>query len=277
MKYLCFRFDVDTHKCIRDGVPNLLKLAKQLDVKFTFFINVGQAVDWFQFLKNTTDKSSRSNIKCLSAITKLGLKDYLIISLFNPIIGINFAEKIKSISQQKHEIGLHGGKNHQTWFNNAKSWSTAKITEEIFWARNTLNNINPREQLIGFASPGWNGSDKINGILHKLGFLYVSDTHTDKPFEKIVRSKGLSKIPTNIAGEPGGVGYLEYCRALKMSDSQILLDFKEKLDTRKKLAVVYDHPYYTGTKEIILLKKMIRLAKDMRISIITMKESLYKL
>ncbi len=277
MKYLCFRFDVDTHKCIRDGVPNLLKLAGYHNIKFTFFINVGRAVDRLQFLKKRINNSQKTDIKCLSSFTKLGLKDYLIISLFNPLIGTSFTEKIKLISKYRHEIGLHGGTNHETWFNNSKFWSTEKIKKELLWAKNMLNNITPEERLTGFASPGWNGSGKINGILNKLGFLYAADTHTDKPFEKIVKSKSLNEIPTNISGEPGGVGYLEHCRALKMSDSQILLDFKEKLDARKKLAVVYDHPYYAGTKEIALLGKMIKLAKKMSISIIMMREMLNRL
>lgn len=37
MNRLVFRFDVDTHKCIRDGVPNLLEISDEMDVPFTFF------------------------------------------------------------------------------------------------------------------------------------------------------------------------------------------------------------------------------------------------
>lgn len=276
MKYLCFRFDVDTHKCIRDGVPNLLTLAKDQHVKFTFFINVGKAIDRWHLLKSSFKKNQKKNIKSLSPITKLGLKDYLIISLLNPFIGMKYANDIKMISKHGHEIGLHGGMNHQTWFNDAKSWSAEKIKKELLWAMNILNHIN-KKPVIGFTSPGWNGSYKINSVLKQLGFLYVSDIHSSKPIEKIIETKGLTKIPTNIAGEPGGVGYLEHCRALKMTDSQILADFKDKLDRRKKLAVIYDHPYYAGVKELILLKKMIELAKNMSVSIIMMKEILNKL
>jgi hypothetical protein len=43
MKYFCFRFDVDTPKCIKKGVPNLISLSKKLDVPFTFFIKTQQS------------------------------------------------------------------------------------------------------------------------------------------------------------------------------------------------------------------------------------------
>ena len=42
MKYIAFRFDIDTHKCIQVGVPNLIRLATELDTPFTFFINMGR-------------------------------------------------------------------------------------------------------------------------------------------------------------------------------------------------------------------------------------------
>ena len=254
MKHLCFRFDIDTHKCIRDGVPNLLKLAKYHKLKFTFFINVGQAVDRLHFFQSKI-KHSGQKIKTLSPLAKLGLKEYLYLCLLNPFIG-KYTREIRMIYQSGHEVGLHGGKNHQAWFNNAKSWSKDRIKNEILWALNILNKID-KKPIKGFASPGWNGSSRINSVLRELGFLYVSDKHFNKPYEKITQTEGLKEIPTNISGEPGGVGYLEHCRALKMNDSQILEDFKDKLIARKKLTVVYDHPYFAGVKELALLGKMI--------------------
>ena len=44
MNKLAFRFDIDTHKCIRDDVPNLLEISEERDVKFTFFLNSGRAI-----------------------------------------------------------------------------------------------------------------------------------------------------------------------------------------------------------------------------------------
>lgn len=273
MKYFCFRFDVDTHKCLKEGVPNLLKLGKKLHIKFTFFINFGQALDHREFIKErilNLKQSSPAN--SLSAFAKLGLWDSLVLTLFNPYIGKNNLSIIQNILKSNHEIGLHGGKNHETWLRNAKKWPKKTIKKEIVWGHNILKSIFSGKSVCGFASPGFNGSSKINKILHELGFSYVADIHSGKPVERISIVNKLKQIPTNITGEPGGVGYIEYCRALGMTDLEILEDFEKKLQKRKRLAVVYDHPYYAGTKELNLVEQMIKLVKKLGYKIVTMEE-----
>jgi len=273
MKYFCFRFDVDTHKCLQEGVPPLLSLARDLNVKFTFFVNFGQAVNRFSFIRAIVKKPQKATeTKSLSALTKLGVKDYVFISLFNPFIGNRDRQILKNIEKNRHEIGLHGGKNHETWSRYAHRWTVEEIRNELIWGREQIKRISDREPISGFASPSWNGSEKINNILREFNFTYVADIHSDQPIETVLMRKGLKYIPTNITGEPEGVGYIEYCRASQMSDLEILIDFQNKLNARKKLATVYDHPYYAGIKELNLVKSMIQMAKAMDYKIVTMRE-----
>lgn len=49
-KRFVFRFDIDTHKCIRDGVPNLLAIFKEYNVPCTFFLNTGKSVSFWDSL-----------------------------------------------------------------------------------------------------------------------------------------------------------------------------------------------------------------------------------
>lgn len=273
MKYFCFRFDVDTHKCLQEGVPPLLSLARDLNVKFTFFVNFGQAVNRASFLGTMIKKTRRIvKTKSLSALTKLGVKDYVFISLFNPFIGEGDPSILKNTIKDGHELGLHGGKNHETWSRYAHRWTVEEIRNELIWGREQIKRISDREPISGFASPSWNGSEKINNILREFNFTYVADIHSDQPIETVLMRKGLKYIPTNIAGEPEGVGYIEYCRASRMCDAEILSDFQNKLKVRKKLATVYDHPYYVGIKELNLVKSMIQMAKAMDYKIVTMRE-----
>ncbi len=271
MKYFCFRFDVDTHKCLRDGVPNLLKLADELNVKFTFFINFGQAIDHISFIKNKIRRSKDTNIKTISAFKKLGLKNSLQVVLFNPFIGKSYPNILRKILKSGNEIGLHGGKNHEAWLRHAKKWPVERTIDELHWGYKQLKNTIKKERIFGFASPGFNGSDDINKILSQLGFSYVSDTYSNKPIEKISSNYNFKNIPTNITGD-GGSGYIEHCRASGMNDTEILSDFKKKLQARNKLAIVYDHPYYAGTKSLNLVKEMIGEVKKMGYNIVTMKE-----
>lgn len=272
MKALIFRFDIDTHKCISEGVPNLLKLANHHKVKFTFFINFGKSVDRTQSLMDIFKKKKKS-IKSLPAVSKLGLTDYLYLLLFNPAIGEKYQKQIQTILANKHEVGIHGGKNHATWFNDANKWSKEKIETELKWAIEMLKK-NTNKPAIGFASPGWNGSKKIYSVLREMGFTYVADDHSNKPKQIIKSENSLKRVPTNISGEPGGVAYIEHCRASNMEDEELLNDFKEKLKKRKKLAVIYDHPYNAGVKELKVLEQMIILGKSLNYKIITIKEYL---
>jgi peptidoglycan/xylan/chitin deacetylase (PgdA/CDA1 family) len=272
MKYICFRFDVDTHKCLRDGVPNLIKLANVYDIKCTFFINTGKSVDRVGFIRNLLLSKSKSNetVYSLSALKKLGLRDYLYIVLSNPVIAQSYPHVIESLFRNGHEIGLHGGHNHQTWQDEAVRWHRDRIAREIHWGIEQIKKINSKITLHGFASPAWVSSEIVNDCLRENRFRYVADEHTGSPFQKIKKEKSLKIITTNITGEPGGVGYIEHCRALQMTDEEILKDFTRKLTARKKIAIVYDHPYYVGVQELPLLEKLIKKALSMKYTFVTM-------
>lgn len=269
MKYLTLRFDVDSHKCIKEGVPRLLKLAEETDVKFTFFVCVGRAIDQMSFLSNKFKESGEKHDN-LSAFTKLGFKDYLVAAIMNPNIGVVGEGVIRECIQKGFEVGLHGGANHELWNRQIDAWSKRKIESEIKWGIDVITSIEPSYKVKSFAGPHWKGNKKVYDVLKKHSFDYVSDVHTDEPVEKISNGGELPNVPVNISGEPGGVGYLEWCRARGYSDRKILSDFSEKLKARKKFAILHDHPYYSGVKEIPLLRKMIKTAKCLNYKIVPM-------
>jgi hypothetical protein len=55
-----------------------------------------------------------------------------------------------------------------------------------------------------------------------------------------------------------------------MNDSSILKNFSKRLDG-KTLAVIYDHPYYAGIKELPILKAMIKIVQARGFQIVTLK------
>ena len=232
MKYFCFRFDVDTPKCIKKGVPNLISLSKKLDVPFTFFINMGRGTSRWSFIKKIIPFGSKSiphTTFKLSNLKKLGLWDYFIMALFNPQVGNSHPHIIKSLKKAGHEVGLHGGSNHGEWQNESHSWGNQKFFKEIIPALNSLTKF-LGERPLGFSSPGWCGSNDLNTILESLDFYYVADAHGEnlKTITYAQNASNLLQIPTNILGN-GGVAYLENLRAKKMDDQAILNDFSSKL------------------------------------------------
>ena len=275
-KIFVFRFDIDTHKCIREGVPNLLRLAEKHKIKFTFFLNTGKSINFKSnilklLFKPRINELRPEKILCLPSIKKLGKLDYLIAALINPNLYL-YREQIKMIQAQGHELGLHGGKNHDDWHKSADTWSNQEILNQIDWGIQNIQNIVPDFEPFGFSSPGWTSSPTIWQALSKRGFRYAADQHTDQPIQKIDNFGSLKIVPTNILGEPGGVAYIEYCRAKKMNNSQIVNDFLHKLHEREKLAIFYDHPFYSGCEELDLLDKLITKVLENGYRIATIQE-----
>jgi peptidoglycan/xylan/chitin deacetylase (PgdA/CDA1 family) len=270
LKLLSFRFDIDTHKCIKQGVPNLLKLAKKHDVHFTFFVNMGRAIARDIYLLDIFKRKPKTTLKKLSNLKKLGIIDYIITALQNPLIGKNHPRLLRYIYQEGHELGLHGGTNHGLWQKRSSSWQRPRLEKEVGWGQSELMSLIKAKPL-GFASPGWKGSEKLNNILKKLEFRYVADTFSLNSKKTITYTKNrLTKVTTNICGRDG-VGYIEYMRAIGSSNEKILADFKNHLRSTSR-AIIFDHPYYSGAQEIALLREMIQLAKKEGFKIVPINE-----
>lgn len=264
MKYFCFRFDVDTHVCIREGMPNLLRLADELNVRFTFFVNMGKGISRIDYLRNKLSYKHRRNgtTPKLSNLKKLGLSGFLSAAIANPRVGGAHPEVLRSAHAAGHEIGLHGGSNHAVWINHAARWPREKLHREVELALGELVQAGvPLPD--GFASPGWQGSDALNAALEALGFQYVADIHDADTEDVVSAGTGLNlrTIPTNICSEPDGVGYIEHLRARRLNDSEIIADFARRLERRNNLAVVYDHPYYAGIAELDIVRQLVQVAE----------------
>lgn len=272
MKRLVFRFDVDTHKCIREGVPKLLEISNKYDVPFTFFLNMGKSISIKNSLENLLLKKkenvSNETPQMMSAFQKLGMKDYLIAAVINPNIS-NYKIQIKQLLDSKCEVGLHGGRNHAIWANTVE-WNEEDIKGELQWALDRVKRIKADYKMKGFASPEWKSNKYLPRVLKELGFVYYGDMRClgDKP---INRNDELLKIGVNLLGEPGGVAFFESCRVKGMKDDEIVetvLNCFSELDT----VVLYDHPYYAGVRETECIIQLIERAKNAGIQICKLEE-----
>ena len=280
-KYVCFRFDVDTHRCLRQGVPPLLELARTLNVPFTFFVNMGRAVsqwDSCRRLLGVAPAHQVERITRLPTLHKLGLRDYLVAALLNPRVGVSQPQVLRAIHAAGHEIGLHGGYNHATWQARGARWPVARLRAEIAWGLAQLQAAGIGHPA-AFASPGWQGSEALHDVLASLDFAIVADAHGDG-LEAIGQVNGhpcLRTVPTNIVGEPGGVGYLEHLRASGLSRDAAMDDFARRLAGTQRLAVVYDHPCVAGLALLPLVRSLIDIARSLGCEIVTISDAVQRL
>lgn len=260
----CFRFDVDTHRCVREGVPALLDLAAGLDVGFTFFVNMGRGVSRAEALRRRLlpgDGAPPSADK-LSPFRKLGPVGSAVAALLNPEVGAGHTEVLGRARDEGHELGLHGGSNHAVWQARAHGWGPDRVEREV------RAGLEPLRRLLGgtpagFSSPGWVTPEGLPAALAELGFGYLADEHGRG--EGVGRAPGapeLATVHTNLTGEPGGVAYIEHLRARGLDARQILDDFVRRLGTVRSLAVAYDHPCWAGVRDLELVAAMVRTARE---------------
>ena len=265
-RYFCFRFDVDTHRCVRRGMPNLLALADDLDARFTFFVNMGRAVSRAHALRRRfrtgTDGAGGTAAK-LPATAKLGLRDTIIAATINPRVGAGAPHILRVAAAAGHELGVHGGANHALWQAEAQTWPADRLRSEIASARDALEAATG-ERPDGFASPGWNSPDTLPPIVEELGFRYLADDHGSQ--RDVVRiaagTDRLLSVPTAVSAEPGGVAYLENLEARGLDRDAFHDDLRSRLADRR-LAVVYDHPYFAGIQALDRVRDAVRIAREL--------------
>ena len=265
-RYFCFRFDVDTHRCVRRGMPNLLALAADLDARFTFFVNMGRAVSRIRTVRRTirpgAEEAGKTAAK-MPATAKLGVRDTLIAAIANPRVGAGAPHVLRAAAEAGHELGVHGGANHAAWQADARTWSEDRLSAEISAARNSLEAV-VGERPGGFASPGWTSPDPLPRILEGLGFRYLADDHgPDRDDVRIADgTRQLLSVPTTITAEPGGVAYLENLAARGLDRTAFHDDFRRRLADRR-LAVVYDHPYFAGVQALDRVRDAVEIAREL--------------
>lgn len=256
-KVVCFRFDVDTYPCAARGVPNLVALARRHDAKFTFYFNMGRAVHLPSLLSGR--KQAEERAAKLGNMQKLGPFEWMRTVLCNPRVGSTFPQHIIEAYREGHEVGLHGGRNHGEWMASVHSWPETKVADEVEWGLARLADAGIGD-VHSFSSPGWQAPASLHAVLAQHGITSVADVHGHGE-HRITNSMGTEQelhcIPTNILGEPGGVGYIEHLRASAGSGDAMLERFRFDLENSHQPAVLYDHPYYAGIREIEFVDSML--------------------
>lgn len=248
MKSISFRFDVDTDLCFSSGVPNLIKLAEDKGCSFTFYVNVGRAIDYGTIFNPRAVKHKVECAKKLTSVKKFGILPVINFLLRNRVV-VDDEAVIRMLLDSPHEVGLHGGRNHASWHRYASGWSSAQLEDEIKWGVDNFFAAFGRYPH-SFSSPGWNSPKLLPAILTNMQFKYFADLH-GVDCEAISFESELPNIGTQLAGEPGGVGCLEHLCALGMKNKDAVQYFMSNLMNLFKSSshvTVYDHPGFAGVR-----------------------------
>lgn len=245
------RFDVDTELCLREGVGPLCSVAQRYGVPLTFFINPGRAIDRALLMREVVTRRRNGigseRAPALGAIAKLGRRETIRLLALNPTTLPGHARVVRRLAEAGHEIGLHGGRNHAAWQRGAFDWDRKRLVADVTWGKRRLEAATG-STVSAFASPGWTSPRQLPGVLKDLGFEILADERDSAgiPHGGQEAYGGLVLVPNTLAGEPGGVGYLESLHAAGMSDAEALSELEGVLARRPSFLCLYDHPFYAG-------------------------------
>lgn len=178
---LGIKVDVDTLEGYRRGVPALLEVLADFEVRASFFLalgpdNSGKAVFRVFRQQGFLEKMLRTRAPAI-----YGLKTMMYGTLLKaPMIGAAAPEILPRIAAQGHEVGLHGY-DHVRWHNRLFDLTREGVAREISLAQETFTSLLGRPAR-SFAAPGWQCSRESREVLAARGFLYASDTRGRAPY-----------------------------------------------------------------------------------------------
>jgi undecaprenyl phosphate-alpha-L-ara4FN deformylase len=178
------RVDVDTWRGTRDGVPRLLEIFAERDIRATFFFSVGPDNMgrhlWRLFKPGFLVKMLRSKAASLYGW------DILLRGTFwpGPLIAKRLAGIIRNTDLAGHEVGLHAW-DHYRWQTQAERMTPAEIRREIQQGMDAIHDILKRHVACS-AAAGWKCNSTI--MLEKNIFLlrYNSDCRGKIIFKPVI-------------------------------------------------------------------------------------------
>lgn len=175
------------------------------------------------------------------------------------MLGSKYADRIRAIRDEGHEIGLHGGRNHETWARLALTWPDEVIRDEVAWGLEQLSRLGVEPR--GFSSPGGVSDPRVRAVVSTFAnFDYISDRLEPRCFAPVNVGERLPDIPVALSGE-GGVAYIESQMARGHSLRDVAKEWRARLQEHPA-QIVYDHPYLAGDEGLPFTKRLVDIARE---------------
>jgi peptidoglycan/xylan/chitin deacetylase (PgdA/CDA1 family) len=263
-RWFSFRWDVDHHACVTDGLPRILRVCREIGVPNTFFVNMGRSTDLSEWLRGfRKSKAKLTDMSSVSLVKKAGWPRFLKETMLARPVGLSFPREIEALQKAGHELGLHGGMNHVTWSRRFAEIPEIEIEADVQESHDHFRRLFGIPA--GFTSPGFRSDDRMMRIVDRLGFAYDGDKIGGPPHRRMGDGESYPHwtIPVTICG-PDTVPFLEFHGA-RRTDEDAVFQALDPLLAAGSPVVMYGHPCYEGVRDDLLRKVFKRvLSKGFR-------------
>ncbi len=251
-RYFALRVDLESYKGIKYGLPNILDLLAEFDLKASFYLVMGGESNLIELLRY------REKIKGERKIKVYTLKEKLRIALFPCDFVTKNLNIIRRILREGHELGIHGWK-HRAW---TRALDKINIEEHIKKAKQKYIKLFSQIP-ISFAAPGFRTNMEVIKLLDKYGFKVISDLPGEKPFK--IKGTNIINVPVNICGNDN-MPIIESLTQKRYNDDKIVTHLVHKIK-KTKYSVMYIHGLFEGMNKIELLRNLFLKLKKNNINI----------
>ncbi|MGA9754511.1 MAG: polysaccharide deacetylase family protein [Desulfobaccales bacterium] len=178
---LGLKIDVDTLEGFRKGVPALMEVLANHEVKASFFLALGPDHSGRAIFRVFRQRGFLEKMWRTRAPALYGFKTMCYGTLLpGPKIGAAAPHLLPRLAAAGHEVGLHGY-DHVRWHDHLYNLPPAKVAQEITLAQDAYTSFMGR-RAYSFAAPGWQCSLSSRANLAAQNFLYASDTRGAAPY-----------------------------------------------------------------------------------------------
>lgn len=194
-RILGLKIDVDTYQGMKKGVPRLLSLLGQEDLRATFYLSIGPDASGRAILQLLKNPLFLKKMVRTRAASLYGYRTALYGTLLpSPMIALSFPDMVRRIMAEGHEVQFHA------W--DHRRWQDELSLRPEGWVRSWFDRgVAGFAELTGkkptsFGAPSWLIDDRVLAIAYEHRFQYLSCTRAKSPF--IHEGIGLMEIPSDL-------------------------------------------------------------------------------
>jgi len=262
---LSIKVDVDTDRGTRMGVPNLLSLFDEFDVKATFLFSLGPD-NTGRAIKRIFRPGFFSKVARTSIVSVYGVRTLLNgVLLPGPHVGRRNEAVMRQVRDKGHEPGIHCY-DHIRWQDGLMKMTGPEVRDEFGKARKEFERIFGEPARTAGAA-GWQANAVSLGVYDEAGLLYASDARGTHPF--IPRAGGQKfktlQIPTTLPTLDELLGRPEY-------PEERLVDHYHSLLKPSVPNVLTIHAELEGMKYLALFRQFLEQARSRDLRIVLLRD-----